>query len=241
MSPIEEKFRPNTWSTAPECGRDSSASGPASAAATAIAGALEAIDERRPFVDLAARLRAVLVEPGLTRTFYGRLKPVSDKWVPEALAVSGFSREETLKFEEPAKVMRRFDGWVRENSRGRPMFIADNNGFDWQFINWYFHHFLGRNPFGFSSTNLGSLYKRQNNFERAMEEYLPPPPTGLLDCGGGPGRYAIELTRRGYQVTLFDLSADPMESRNRFADPEYREVLERLAADGRDLTPPEGA
>ena len=28
-----------------------------------------------------------------------------------------------------------------------------------QFINWYFHHFSGKNPFGFSSTNLGSLYK----------------------------------------------------------------------------------
>ena len=39
------------------------------------------------------------------------------------------------------------------------MFISDNNGFDWQFINWYFHHFLGQNPFGHSSTNLGSLYK----------------------------------------------------------------------------------
>jgi len=39
------------------------------------------------------------------------------------------------------------------------MFISDNNGFDWQFINWYFHHFLIKNPFGFSSTNLGSLYK----------------------------------------------------------------------------------
>ena len=25
--------------------------------------------------------------------------------------------------------------------------------------NWYFHHFTGANPFGFSSTNLGSLYK----------------------------------------------------------------------------------
>ena len=39
------------------------------------------------------------------------------------------------------------------------MFISDNNGFDWQFINYYFHHFLGNNPFGYSSTNLGSLYK----------------------------------------------------------------------------------
>jgi hypothetical protein len=38
-------------------------------------------------------------------------------------------------------------------------FVSDNNAFDWQFINWYFHHFLSENPFGYSSTNLGSLYK----------------------------------------------------------------------------------
>ncbi len=49
-------------------------------------------------------------------------------------------------------------GW-RNIARSRPFFISDNNGFDWQFINWYFHHFTGENPFGFSSTNLGSLYK----------------------------------------------------------------------------------
>lgn len=42
---------------------------------------------------------------------------------------------------------------------------------------------------------------------RALAQYLPPPPARLLDCGGGPGRYAIELARQGYQVTLFDLSA----------------------------------
>lgn len=41
---------------------------------------------------------------------------------------------------------------------------------------------------------------------RALETWLPPPPARLLDCGGGPGRYAIELVRRGYRVTLFDLS-----------------------------------
>lgn len=42
---------------------------------------------------------------------------------------------------------------------------------------------------------------------RVLEDYLPKAPAELLDCGGGPGRYAIELTRRGYGVTLFDLSA----------------------------------
>lgn len=42
---------------------------------------------------------------------------------------------------------------------------------------------------------------------RALAGHLPPPPARVLDCGGGPGRYAIELARQGYQVTLFDLSA----------------------------------
>ncbi len=42
---------------------------------------------------------------------------------------------------------------------------------------------------------------------RALENYLPPPPAAILDIGGGPGRYAIELSKRGYQVTLLDISA----------------------------------
>jgi inhibitor of KinA sporulation pathway (predicted exonuclease) len=103
---------------------------------------------------------AIIVEPALDRTFHGQLKPVSNKFVAEALAVSGFSRDETLAFDDPADVMQRFAAWIKENSPRRgPIFISDNNGFDWQFINWYFHHFTGSNPFGFSSTNLGSLYK----------------------------------------------------------------------------------
>jgi hypothetical protein len=102
---------------------------------------------------------AVIVEPTLNRTFYGKLKPISDKWIPEALKVSGFNRDESLTFDEPTEVMTRFESWLKENAKDRPMFVSDNNGFDWQFINWYFHRFLGKNPFGFSSTNLGSLYK----------------------------------------------------------------------------------
>ncbi|MBO9731259.1 MAG: 3'-5' exoribonuclease [Chitinophaga sp.] len=102
---------------------------------------------------------AVLVNEQLNQTFYGQLKPISDKFIPEALAVSGHSREATLQFEDPATVMRNFKNWITSVSKDRPMFISDNNGFDWMFICWYFHHFLGENPFGFSSQNLGSLYK----------------------------------------------------------------------------------
>jgi len=104
-------------------------------------------------------LGAVIVEEELERTFYGRLRPISERWVPEALAVSGFSREDTLGFEAPEETMRAFRDWLAKECGGRAIFIADNNGFDWQFVNWYFHHFLGGNPFGFSSQNLGSLYK----------------------------------------------------------------------------------
>src|SRR6516164_823367 len=102
---------------------------------------------------------AVLVREGLEHTFYGRLKPISENWRPDALAVSGFTRRDTLGFDDPKTVMQSFAGWIRENTKGRALFVSDNNGFDWQFINWYFWHFTGGNPFGHSSTNLGSLYK----------------------------------------------------------------------------------
>lgn len=104
-------------------------------------------------------LGAVIVTPDLSKTFLGKLYPVSDNWIPEALAVSGYTREETMRFDPPQEVMEAFEAWLEEFSIGRPYFIADNNGFDFAFVNWYFHHFVGHNPFGYSSTNLGSLYK----------------------------------------------------------------------------------
>lgn len=46
-----------------------------------------------------------------------------------------------------------------ESLNDRLMFVSDNNGFDWQFVNYYFHRYCGKNPFGHSSMNMGSLYK----------------------------------------------------------------------------------
>ena len=102
---------------------------------------------------------AVLVDEHLDKTFYGKMKPISENWIPEALAVSGFTREQTLQFDEAGKVMRDFALWIESVSKSRPLFFSDNNGFDWQYINWYFHHFTGENPFSHSSNNIGSLYK----------------------------------------------------------------------------------
>lgn len=102
---------------------------------------------------------AVVVKEGLDKTFYGQLKPISEKFIPEALAVSGFSREQTMGFDDSKTVMEKFGNWIQQVAKDRPVFISDNNGFDWMFICWYFHHFTGANPFGHSSYNLGSLYK----------------------------------------------------------------------------------
>lgn len=101
---------------------------------------------------------AVLVDQNLDKTFYGKLKPISTQYNPEALAISGFTREESETFDDPKKVMEDFQTWIKQNSKGRPIFISDNNGFDWMFICWYFHHFIHENPFGYSSRRLSDLY-----------------------------------------------------------------------------------
>jgi len=53
---------------------------------------------------------------------------------------------------------------------------------------------------------------------RALAECLPPPPVHILDCGSGPGRYAIELARQGYRVTVFDLSGENLRRARRKAE-----------------------
>ena len=101
---------------------------------------------------------AVIVDKKLDKTFYGRTAPISDKYNPEALAVSGFSREEHEGFEEPDQVMTRFADWLEDNSKGQPILLSDNNGYDASWINWYFLTYYGKNPFGWSSRRIGDLF-----------------------------------------------------------------------------------
>ena len=101
---------------------------------------------------------AVVVEPSLSKTFYGKTKPISDEWDEKALSISGFSREEHLTFDEPSEVMANFAEWLNNNVKDRPIFISDNLAFDWQWINYYFHYYIGKNPFGFSGRRIGDLY-----------------------------------------------------------------------------------
>jgi DNA polymerase III epsilon subunit-like protein len=150
-------------------------------------------------------LGAVVVDETLSKTFYGKLRPVSEKWIPESLAVSGFTREQTLEFEPPETVMGSLRDWIKTVAPGRAIFISDNNGFDWQFVNWYFHHFLGENPFGHSSTNLGSLYKGavrdfSKNFKHLRKTRHTHHP---VDDAKGNAEAFLEIIRQGdWKISL---------------------------------------
>lgn len=92
-----------------------------------------------------------------SKFFTAQFAPITGTSSKEALASIKRTREDILKYPAAFHGMRTFYDWVNEYEN--PMFISDNNGFDWQFVNYYMHKFCNRNPFGHSSTNLNSLYK----------------------------------------------------------------------------------
>src|ERR1044072_8406886 len=76
---------------------------------------------------------AVLVDRDLKTTFYGKTRPISERFIPEALADSGFSREQHIGFDDPKTVMQSFADWLEKHSKGRPVCVSDNVAYDWQF------------------------------------------------------------------------------------------------------------
>ena len=55
------------------------------------------------------------------------------------------------------ETFNKFHKWL-EQFEGRIVFISDNPAYDWQFINYYFHKFLGVNPFGHSARRISDFY-----------------------------------------------------------------------------------
>lgn len=83
-------------------------------------------------------------------SFYTELRPISDEFVPAALAVSGLDRDRLLREAPPAEVaMAAAARWVNGLRRtGRPVFLAAPAVWDGMFVHWYFVRFLGHSPFG---------------------------------------------------------------------------------------------
>lgn len=70
---------------------------------------------------------------------------------------------------------------------------------------------------------------------RLIDEHFPPSGR-VLDVGGGPGRYTIELARRGYAMTLVDLAAGNVSrARDELAGLQLDADVRQ--GDARDLSP----
>jgi len=71
---------------------------------------------------------------------------------------------------------------------------------------------------------------------RAISEFLPRPPYSVLDVGGGPGRYSIELARQGYSVTLLDISGENLRLARQKANEAQVSLADVIHANAVDLS-----
>jgi hypothetical protein len=139
---------------------------------------------------------------GNWRTFYGQTAPLCGAAFDRAaLAISGFTREEHEQFPTPQKTMQEFFAWLNGLGADRLTFISDNNGYDWQFINYYCHKFLDKNPFGFSSRRIGDLWAglcrnatKSNDWKRFRKQSHDHNP---VNDAIGNAEAILEMTRRG--------------------------------------------
>ncbi|MCX4528826.1 MULTISPECIES: 3'-5' exoribonuclease [unclassified Streptomyces] len=94
-------------------------------------------------------------------TFYRELRPISERYVEAALAVSGLDRDRLLREgADPAVAMAEFRAWVREVSAGaQPVICGYPASFDWTFLYWYLIEFGDDSPFGHSGClDMKTLY-----------------------------------------------------------------------------------
>lgn len=77
-----------------------------------------------------------------------------------ALNAIGVSRQDTLRYPDWMDGINSFRKWLNslKGNTNSLVFWSDNPGFDWQYINAYFHATAGGNPFGFSSRRIGDYY-----------------------------------------------------------------------------------
>ncbi|RKN44490.1 exonuclease [Micromonospora endolithica] len=97
---------------------------------------------------------AVVGRPDLT--FYTELRPISEDYVPAALAVSGLDRNLLLREAPRAEeAMAAAKGWVDGLRQiGRPVFLAAPAVWDGMFVHWYFVRFVRHSPFGATGSGI---------------------------------------------------------------------------------------
>ena len=94
-------------------------------------------------------------------TFYIELQPVNENSILEAANIHKLSMQRLEKEGVPAyEAMQRFESWLTSQvpQGNQPVLVAFNAPFDWMFINYYFMHYLGHNPFGHAALDIKALY-----------------------------------------------------------------------------------
>lgn len=136
-------------------------------------------------------------------TFACELKPINRNADPMALKVTGLSLE-TLERTglAPEEGMKQFADWLKglASVDERLVFVGFNAPFDWSFVNFYFHRFIGENPFGISGLDIKAYYMgatachwadtRSSRMAAALQPRLQANHTALRDA-----EYQAELFR----------------------------------------------
>jgi hypothetical protein len=112
------------------------------------------------------------------QTFYAELRPVSDEYDLQAVAVAGLDRARLEREgEDPRAAITRFAAWVREAADGgRPVFVAYPASFDWAWAAAYLSRFAPENPFGFSGMlDMKTIYatKARVRIGKAVKREMP--------------------------------------------------------------------
>ena len=138
------------------------------------------------------------------QTFACELKPIGDKFDRKALEVTGLSLE-TLAHtgDDPRVAMEKFAQWLSAlaGDDGEVVFVGFNAPFDWSFVNYYFHRYLGHNPFGFTALDIKAMYMGATGCSWAdtrssrIAHHVEPTGIGTHDA----------LTDARYQAEIFRL------------------------------------
>jgi DNA polymerase III epsilon subunit-like protein len=96
-----------------------------------------------------------------TQVFSCDIKPINENADPKALEVSGLSLEQLRESGlTPVDAMEKFQAWAKSQAMAAQIlvFVGLNASFDWSFVNYYFHKYLGANPFGFAALDIKAYY-----------------------------------------------------------------------------------
>jgi hypothetical protein len=115
-------------------------------------------------------------------TYYVELKPISDQWDPEALAVSGLDRDGLIaRGADPKEAMTQFAAWVKQTcdvigGGGPAVFCAYPLGYDWMWVYHYLMAFAGQSPFSHGRhVDMKTLYAQKAHaaISRSTKRYMP--------------------------------------------------------------------